>query len=133
MLACFPEHVHVQIAPILDPAFVVLDVARATAEGRNWFGYRASPSVVTYCALQAEAGIAGRMGTYGVHHGRDSENVRYVAQRFSLPFSRNERTEEPAQVTLIVLLLPSGAPSFRSAARSSACVVNARGDATLTR
>jgi putative DNA primase/helicase len=65
-------------------SFLVLDMAQAVAEGRDWFGYRTTPCPVTYCALEGEAGIAGRMAAYRAKHGRDSANVRYMAQRFSL-------------------------------------------------
>jgi phage/plasmid primase-like uncharacterized protein len=65
-------------------SFLVIDMALAIASGSAWFGHRVKASPVTYCALEGEAGIAGRVAAYQERHGTPSGRVRYLVQRFNL-------------------------------------------------
>lgn len=64
--------------------FVVLDMLRALAIGKNWFGYRTKHCNVLYCALEGEGGIAGRVAAYREKHGTTAANIRYLVEPFSL-------------------------------------------------
>ena len=66
--------------------FLVLDLAQALAEGKDWFGYRVNQCPVVYCALEGEAGIPVRVSAYRAKNGAISEQVRYMAQPFNLLF-----------------------------------------------
>lgn len=65
-------------------SFLVLDMLQSLALGREWFGRRVKPCSVTYIALEGEAGLAGRVDAYRIHHGSTSPNVRYTVQPFRL-------------------------------------------------
>lgn len=64
--------------------FLILDMAHAIAEGREWFGHRVYARQVVYCALEGEAGIAGRVQAYRIGNGVTGDGVRYLAQPFNL-------------------------------------------------
>ena len=70
-------------------SFLILDMAQAVADGREWFGNRTTPCAVTYCALEGEGGIAGRMMAFRTRHGTDSAHVRYLTQTFNLLDARD--------------------------------------------
>lgn len=65
-------------------SFLVLDMLQSLALGREWFGRRVKPCSVTYIALEGEAGLAGRVDAYRIHHGSTSPNIRYTVQPFRL-------------------------------------------------
>lgn len=65
-------------------SFLVLDMLQSLAGGADWFGHRVKPCPVIYCALEGEGGIAGRVNAYRIRHGATAENIRYLAQPFSL-------------------------------------------------
>lgn len=65
-------------------SFLVLDMLQSLAFGRDWFGRRVKPCSVTYIALEGEAGLAGRVDAYRIHHGSTSPNIRYMVQPFRL-------------------------------------------------
>lgn len=65
-------------------SFAVIDLTQSIAAGREWFGYKSKPCNVLYCALEGEAGIAGRVAAYRIRHGATSQNIRYLVQPFSL-------------------------------------------------
>lgn len=65
-------------------SFLALDMLQSLAFGREWFGRRVKPCSVTYIALEGEAGLAGRVDAYRIHHGSTSPNIRYMVQPFAL-------------------------------------------------
>jgi putative DNA primase/helicase len=65
-------------------SFLVIDMALSIARGNDWFGHRVKPYAVTYCALEGEAGIAGRVAAYLKQHGDAGDRMRYLVQRFNL-------------------------------------------------
>jgi hypothetical protein len=65
-------------------SFLVLDMLQAIAAGASWYERRSEPCPVVYCALEGEAGVAGRVAAYRKHHGSASSGVRYLTQPFSL-------------------------------------------------
>jgi len=72
-------------------SFVVLDMIQAIATGKDWFGHKSTPCDVLYCALEGEAGIAGRVAAYRLKHGTAAGNIRYMVQRFNLLHSEDIR------------------------------------------
>ena len=78
-------------------SFLVMDLAQAIAEGREWFGYRTTQAKVTYCALEGGAGIASRVAAFRKARGGDSANVTYLAQSFNL-LDANERRDLVAAI-----------------------------------
>ena len=66
-------------------SFLVLDMAAAIAEGRDWFGYRVKPSSVVYCALEGEAGLRVRVAAWEKSNARAlPAGLRLVLQSFKL-------------------------------------------------
>lgn len=65
-------------------SFLVIDLALTLAAGEAWFGHRVQSCPVTYCALEGEAGIAGRVAAYRAQHGGPGRGVRYLAEPFNL-------------------------------------------------
>lgn len=65
-------------------SFLVLDMLQSLALGRDWFGLKVKPCSVTYIALEGEAGLAGRVEAYRIHHGTASPNIRYMVEPFKL-------------------------------------------------
>ena len=65
-------------------SFLVLDMLQSLALGRDWFGHKVKPCSVTYIALEGEAGLAGRVEAYRIHHGTSSPNIRYMVEPFRL-------------------------------------------------
>ena len=65
-------------------SFLVLDALQSLAAGKSWFGNRAAPCPVVYCALEGEGGIANRVNAYRTRHGAIAENIHYLLQPFSL-------------------------------------------------
>lgn len=65
-------------------SFLVLDMLQSLAFGHEWFGRRVKPCCVTYVSLEGEAGLAGRVEAYRLHHGETSTHIRYTVQPFSL-------------------------------------------------
>lgn len=65
-------------------SFLALDVSQSLAFGSDWFGHKVKPCTVTYIALEGEAGLAGRVNAYRIHHGSTSPNIRYMVQPFRL-------------------------------------------------
>jgi putative DNA primase/helicase len=51
-------------------SFLVLDMAAAIAEGRDWFGYRINACPVVYVCLEGAAGFRLRVAAWEQHHGR---------------------------------------------------------------
>ena len=67
-------------------SFLLLDMAAAIAEGRDWFGHRVTCAPVVYCVLEGTAGMRNRQAA------REAENcrpipagMRLVMQPFRLP------------------------------------------------
>jgi KaiC/GvpD/RAD55 family RecA-like ATPase len=71
-------------APGSGKSFLVLDALQSLAASADWFGHRVKSCPVIYCALEGEGGIAGRVNAYRIRHGATAENIRYLAQQFSL-------------------------------------------------
>jgi putative DNA primase/helicase len=65
-------------------SFLVLDALKSLDAGQDWFGHKVKTCDVTYCALEGEGGIAGRVNAYRIRHGSSSGNIRYLVQPFSL-------------------------------------------------
>lgn len=66
-------------------SFLVLDMAAAVTEGREWFGYRVKPSPVVYVALEGESGFRLRVQAWEEFHGRAlPRRLRLVLQPFKL-------------------------------------------------
>lgn len=65
-------------------SFLVIDLALALAGGAEWFGHRVQSCPMTYCALEGEAGIAGRVAAYRIAHGEPGGSPRYLLQPFDL-------------------------------------------------
>ena len=66
-------------------SFLVLDMAAAIAEGRDWFGYRVNPCPVVYVCLEGAAGFRLRVEAWEQHHGRTlPAGLRLVLQSFKL-------------------------------------------------
>jgi len=59
---------------------LTIDMLHALAAGKSWFGYKSTPCPVIYCALEGQAGIAGRVAAYQAHHGRGGGNIRFILQ-----------------------------------------------------
>lgn len=66
-------------------SFLVLDMLQSLASGHDWFDHKVTQCAVTYVALEGEAGLAGRVKAYRIHHGMTSQNIVYMAQPFGLP------------------------------------------------
>jgi len=64
--------------------FLVLDMLQSLAFGNDWFGHKVKQCSVTYIALEGDAGVAGRVDAYRIHHGSTSPNIRYMVQPFRL-------------------------------------------------
>lgn len=65
-------------------SFLVIDLAQAVAAGLPWFGHRVKSCPVTYCALEGEAGIAGRVAAHRAKHGDFGGSLLYLLQPFNL-------------------------------------------------
>ena len=65
-------------------SFLVLDLAMSIAAGAEWFGKRVKAAPVLYCALEGEAGIAGRVSAYMATHGAIHGDVRFLLEPLSL-------------------------------------------------
>jgi putative DNA primase/helicase len=66
-------------------SFLVLDLLACVVDGREWFGRKARPVPVTYCALEGEAGLAQRMQAYQMRHGAAAGSLlRFMTCPFDL-------------------------------------------------
>lgn len=84
-------------------SFLVLDMLQSLAFGREWFGRKVKPCSVTYIALEGEAGLAGRVDAYRLHHGSTSPNIRYMVQPFRLL-----NTDDINQLVLAIQIAGNG-------------------------
>jgi len=66
-------------------SFLLLDMAAAIAEGREWFGYRTKRAPVVFVALEGEAGFRLRVAAWEQAKGRPlPAGLRLVLQDFRL-------------------------------------------------
>ena len=66
-------------------SFLALDLGTAVADGRTWFGCRATRAAVVYVALEGEAGFRQRVQAWQQHHGREvPATLKFVMQAFDL-------------------------------------------------
>jgi putative DNA primase/helicase len=67
-------------------SFLAIDLACAIASDEQWFGHRIQNCAVTYCALEAEAGIPSRFRAQTMGTGRTPTEirVRILLQEFNL-------------------------------------------------
>lgn len=66
-------------------SFLVLDMAAAIAEGRDWFGYRVTAAAVVYVCLEGAAGFRLRVEAWEKINGRPlPADLRVVIQPFRL-------------------------------------------------
>lgn len=66
-------------------SFLLLDLACAIAEGRQWFGHHTCSSPVIYLCLEGAAGFSNRIQAWEKGSGRTfPENVRFILEQFSL-------------------------------------------------
>lgn len=97
-------------------SFLVLDMAAAIAEGRDWFGYRVKPCPVVLICLEGTAGVRLRVAAWERHHGRAlPAGLRLVLQPFKLT--------EPLDVqdmAAAVLTVGDGAVTFIDTLNASA-------------
>ncbi|MHB9119110.1 MAG: AAA family ATPase [Burkholderiales bacterium] len=71
---------------------LAIDMLHALAAGKSWFGYKTVQCPVIYCALEGQAGIAGRVAAYQAHHGASRGNIRFILQPIDIR-NANDRTE----------------------------------------
>lgn len=65
-------------------SFLVLDMAAAIAEGRDWFGARTTACPVVYIALEGEHGISQRVQALRTWHGTTCDGFHFLTQPVSL-------------------------------------------------
>lgn len=65
-------------------SFLVLDMAAAIAEGRDWYGARTKPCHVVYIALEGEHGISQRVRALRTHYGETLDGFHFLTQSVSL-------------------------------------------------
>ena len=69
-------------------SFVVLDLAFALADGRDFFGYRVKPCDVLYIALEGGAGMSKRVRAYKKQYGATcGERLHFLTLPFVLLYS----------------------------------------------
>ena len=97
-------------------SFLVLDMAAAIAEGRNWFGYRVVTCPVGYVCLEGAAGLRLRVEAWEQHHGRTlPAGLRLVLQSFKLT-----EPQDVADLAAAVLSAGAGAVTFIDTLNASA-------------
>lgn len=97
-------------------SFLVLDMAAAIAEGRDWFGYRVSPCPVVYVCLEGAAGFRLRVAAWEQQHGRAlPSGLRVVLQPFKLT-----EPQDVADMAAAVLTAGTGAVTFIDTLNASA-------------
>lgn len=65
-------------------SFLVLDMAAAIADGRDWFKSRTKRCPVVYIALEGEAGISQRVQALRTWYGESLDNFHFLTQSLSL-------------------------------------------------
>ncbi len=97
-------------------SFLVLDMAAAIAEGRDWFGYRVNACPVVYVCLEGAAGFRLRVAAWEQHHGRTlPAGLCVVLQPFKLT-----ETMDVADMAAAVLSAGAGAVTFIDTLNASA-------------
>lgn len=97
-------------------SFLVLDMAAAIAEGRDWFGYRVKPCPVVLICLEGTAGVRLRVAAWERHHGRAlPAGLRLVLQPFKLT-----EPQDVQDMAAAVLTVGDGAVTFIDTLNASA-------------
>lgn len=97
-------------------SFLVLDLAAAIAEGRDWFGYRVKPCPVVLVCLEGTAGVRLRVAAWERHHGRAlPAGLRLVLQPFKLT-----EPQDVQDMAAAVLTVGDGAVTFIDTLNASA-------------
>ena len=97
-------------------SFLVLDIAAAIAEGRDWFGYRVSACPVVLVCLEGAAGFRLRVDAWERHHGRAlPTGLRLVLQPFKLT-----EAQDVQDMAAAVLSAGAGAVTFIDTLNASA-------------
>lgn len=97
-------------------SFLVLDLAAAIAEGRDWFGYRVTPCPVVLVCLEGTAGVRLRVAAWERHHGRAlPAGLRLVLQPFKLT-----EPQDVQDMAAAVLTVGDGAVTFIDTLNASA-------------
>ena len=97
-------------------SFLVLDMAAAIAEGRDWFGYRVKPCPVVLVCLEGTAGACLRVAAWERHHGRAlPAGLRLVLQPFKLT-----EPQDVQDMAAAVLTVGDGAVTFIDTLNASA-------------
>ena len=97
-------------------SFLVLDMAAAIAEGRDWFGYRVNACPVVYVCLEGAAGFRLRVEAWEQQHGRTlPAGLRLVLQPFKLT-----EPQDVADMAAAVLSVGAGAVTFIDTLNASA-------------
>lgn len=97
-------------------SFLVLDMAAAIAEGRDWFGYRVKPCPVVLVCLEGTAGVRLRVAAWERHHGRAlPAGLRLVLQPFKLT-----EPQDVQDMAAAVLTVGDGAVTFIDTLNASA-------------
>ena len=97
-------------------SFLVLDMAAAIAEGRDWFGYRVNACPVVYVCLEGAAGFRLRVEAWEQQHGRTlPAGLRLVLQPFKLT-----EPQDVADMAAAVLSAGAGAVIFIDTLNASA-------------
>jgi putative DNA primase/helicase len=97
-------------------SFLVLDMAAAIAEGRDWFGYRVTACPVVLICLEGTAGVRLRVDAWEKHHGRAlPAGLRLVLQPFKLT-----EPQDVQDMAAAVLSAGAGAVTFIDTLNASA-------------
>lgn len=97
-------------------SFLMLDMATAIAEGRDWFGYRVDACPVVLVCLEGAAGLRLRVAAWERHHGRAlPADLRLVLQPFKLT-----EAQDVQDMAAAVLSAGAGAVTFIDTLNASA-------------
>jgi len=97
-------------------SFLVLDMAAAIAEGRDWFGYRVNACPVVYVCLEGAAGFRLRVQAWEQENGRPlPTGLRLVLQPFKLT-----EPQDVQDMAAAVLTAGAGAVTFIDTLNASA-------------
>jgi putative DNA primase/helicase len=97
-------------------SFLVLDMAAAIAEGRDWFGYQVRACPVVLVCLEGAAGFRLRVEAWERHHGRAlPAGLRLVLQPFKLT-----EPQDVQDMAAAVLSAGAGAVTFVDTLNASA-------------